>query len=105
MQDEGYIAKIFYPDGTKDIPVGAPICILVEEEEDVKKFADFVLDDAPAAAAPAAAPASQEAAPEAPQASATPASQSSSAPKDGRIVASPLAHKLAAEQGVSLSGI
>lgn len=52
LQDDGFIAKILC-DGPNmvDIPVGRPICIVVEEEEDVAAFADFVLDSEPAAAA------------------------------------------------------
>jgi pyruvate/2-oxoglutarate dehydrogenase complex dihydrolipoamide acyltransferase (E2) component len=30
MQDEGYIAKIMYPEGTKDVELGKVIAILVE---------------------------------------------------------------------------
>jgi pyruvate dehydrogenase E2 component (dihydrolipoamide acetyltransferase) len=65
MQEEGYIAKIVYPDGTKDIALGEVIAILVEEEEDVAAFANYTGEAAPAQAAPAkAAPA--KAAPAAP---------------------------------------
>lgn len=50
-------AKILFEGGTgADIPVGTPIMVTVEEEDDVAAFADFVLD---VAAAPAAAPAVQ----------------------------------------------
>lgn len=53
MQDEGYIAKILYEEGTKDIPVGTPICILVEDKEDLDGFKDYKGEEAaPAAAAP-----------------------------------------------------
>ena len=36
---EGYLAKIFTPDGTKDIKVGDMVCIVVENKEDVAAFA------------------------------------------------------------------
>ena len=56
MQDEGYIAQILYPEGSKDIPVGAPICILVEDEADIAKFKDFKASDAGPVESAAAAP-------------------------------------------------
>lgn len=58
-QDEGYVAKILVNEGDKDIPVGKPIAIFVEEEEDVAAFKDFTLDDV-AGAAPAAPAAAEE---------------------------------------------
>ncbi|KAI8823690.1 pyruvate dehydrogenase complex dihydrolipoamide acetyltransferase [Fimicolochytrium jonesii] len=56
-QDEGFIAKIFVESGTKDVAVNKPIAILVENKEDVEKFADYKLEDN---AAPASAPAAEE---------------------------------------------
>ena len=52
MQEEGYIAKLLFPDGTKDIPLGTPIAIVVDEKEDVDKFKDYTAGggEAPAAA-------------------------------------------------------
>ncbi len=38
MQDEGYIAKIMYPEGTKDVELGKVIAILVEKEADIAAF-------------------------------------------------------------------
>lgn len=108
MQDEGFIAKILYPDGTKDIPVGAPICILVEEKDDIAKFKDFKLENAgsasPAEPAPAADASKVEAAPASASSSST-ASAATSKSHGDRVVASPYAHKLANEKGVSLDGI
>ena len=45
-QDDGILAKILR-DGAnaQDLPIGTPICVTVEEEEDVAAFADFVPDD------------------------------------------------------------
>ena len=66
MQEEGYLAQVLYSEGSKDIPVGTTIAIVVEEEGDVAAFKDFKAEDAGAAepasakadaAAPAAAPA------------------------------------------------
>ncbi|KAJ7551544.1 hypothetical protein O6H91_06G019800 [Diphasiastrum complanatum] len=44
--EEGYLAKILLDDGTKDIPVGKPIAIFVENEEDVAKFNNYQGSDA-----------------------------------------------------------
>lgn len=44
MQEEGYIAKILFPEGAKDILLGTAMAILVENKEDVEKFKDFKPD-------------------------------------------------------------
>ena len=31
-QDDGYIAKLLVPDGAKDIPVGSPVAVFVEDQ-------------------------------------------------------------------------
>jgi pyruvate dehydrogenase E2 component (dihydrolipoamide acetyltransferase) len=41
MQEEGYIAKIMFADGTKDVPLGQLIAILVEEKADIAAFANY----------------------------------------------------------------
>ena len=50
MQDEGYLAKIFYEAGTKDIPLGRVLAVLAEDEDDVGAFKDMQAEagDAPA---------------------------------------------------------
>ncbi|KAI8364856.1 pyruvate dehydrogenase complex dihydrolipoamide acetyltransferase [Choanephora cucurbitarum] len=45
-QDEGFLAKILISEGDKDVPVGKPIAILVEDEADVEAFKEFTLEDA-----------------------------------------------------------
>ncbi|XP_065062813.1 dihydrolipoyllysine-residue acetyltransferase component of pyruvate dehydrogenase complex-like [Rhopilema esculentum] len=109
--EEGYLAKILVPGGTKDVPVKEIICIIVEEEADIAAFKDYTL---PASAAPVeAAPKKEEPVPEAPKVEPppskapepSPAKDAKSAPvkTDGRIMVSPLAKKLAAEKGLDLS--
>ncbi|KAM7267001.1 hypothetical protein ACFE04_009167 [Oxalis oulophora] len=34
--EEGFLAKILAPEGSKDVPVGQPICVMVEEESDIQ---------------------------------------------------------------------
>uniref|UniRef100_A0A0K8TSU4 dihydrolipoyllysine-residue acetyltransferase n=1 Tax=Tabanus bromius TaxID=304241 RepID=A0A0K8TSU4_TABBR len=54
--EEGYLAKIIVPAGTKDVPIGKLVCIIVENEGDVAAFKDFKDTGAPAKPAAAAAP-------------------------------------------------
>merc|ERR1719341_2707784 len=111
--EEGYLAKIFIEAGTRDIPIGKLLCIIVEEQEDVAKFADFDASSvseaaapappAPAAAAPAPPPPAPVAAAPAP---AAPAPVQRSAPvAGGKVFASPAAKRVAAEKGIDLSQI
>merc|ERR1712156_820612 len=39
--EEGYLAKIIIEAGTKDIPIGKPLCIIVTEKEDIAKFESY----------------------------------------------------------------
>jgi len=41
MQDEGYVAKLLFPEGSKDVPLGVVLAIIVENEEDIAAFADW----------------------------------------------------------------
>ena len=41
MQDEGYVAALLYPEGTKDIELGKVLAILVDNKEDVAAFANY----------------------------------------------------------------
>ncbi|KAI8371047.1 2-oxoacid dehydrogenases acyltransferase-domain-containing protein [Blakeslea trispora] len=45
-QDEGFLAKILISEGDKDVPVGKPIAVIVEDEADVEAFKEFTLEDA-----------------------------------------------------------
>ena len=71
MQEEGYVAKLLFTEGAKDVPLGAPVAIIVENKEDVAAFANY---DGSGAGAPAAEPA-----PAAAPAQATPAAPAASA--------------------------
>ena len=50
--EEGYLAKILLPGGSKEVPIGKLLCIIVSNKEDVEKFASFKPDSSEAAAAP-----------------------------------------------------
>ncbi|EXJ90693.1 pyruvate dehydrogenase E2 component (dihydrolipoamide acetyltransferase) [Capronia coronata CBS 617.96] len=45
-QEEGVLAKILKEAGEKDIPVGNPIGVMVEEGTDIAAFEEFTLEDA-----------------------------------------------------------
>ncbi|TDH04865.1 hypothetical protein EPR50_G00137550 [Perca flavescens] len=102
VQEEGYLAKIMVPEGTRDVPLGMPLCIIVEKESDIAAFKNYAeigvaeVSTPPLAPAPAAAPAA-----------ATPshAAAAPAAPRKGRVFASPLAKKLAAEKGIDLAQV
>ncbi|XP_011300910.1 dihydrolipoyllysine-residue acetyltransferase component of pyruvate dehydrogenase complex, mitochondrial [Fopius arisanus] len=107
--EEGYLAKIVVPAGTKNISIGSLVCIIVEQQSDVAVFKDFKDDGtavSPTPAAPATAAAPPPPPPAAPRAASTPAVAPSVPTSAGdRIFASPMAKRLAAERGLSLQGL
>ncbi|KAL2433633.1 Dihydrolipoyllysine-residue acetyltransferase component of pyruvate dehydrogenase complex [Exophiala dermatitidis] len=46
FQEEGVLAKILKESGEKDVPVGNPIAVMVEEGTDISAFEEFTLEDA-----------------------------------------------------------
>lgn len=108
--EEGYLAKILYESGAKDIPIGKLVCIIVENEADVAAFKDYKDDGSsgpakPAAAAAPSAPAPAAAAPPPPPSSRPSGAQTASEQKFGdRVLASPMAKRLAEQQKLRLDG-
>ena len=51
--EEGFLAKILIPAGSKDIPIGKLLCIIVENKDDVDAFKNYVPEEDGPAAAPA----------------------------------------------------
>jgi len=107
--DEGVIAHIAVPEGTEGVKVGAVIATLAEEGEDLDSVKPASGESAPAPAKeevkaapePAAAAASAAPAP-----AASPAPAPAPAAKDGdRVVASPLAKRIAAQKGIDLASV
>ncbi|KAM4828003.1 dihydrolipoyllysine-residue acetyltransferase component of pyruvate dehydrogenase complex, mitochondrial [Thomomys bottae] len=112
VQEEGYLAKILIPEGTRDVPLGTPLCIIVEKQADIAAFADYrpteVADLKPQAPPPVSPPVATvppTPQPLAPTPSATPAGLAVPSGPKGRIFVSPLAKKLAAEKGIDLSQV
>ncbi|KAM9333269.1 dihydrolipoyllysine-residue acetyltransferase component of pyruvate dehydrogenase complex, mitochondrial isoform 2-T2 [Pholidichthys leucotaenia] len=102
VQEEGYLAKIMVPEGTRDVPLGTPLCIIVEKESDIAAFKDYVETGVVEVATPPPPPAPTPAA--APAAAPTPA-PAAAAPRKGRVFVSPLAKKLATEKGIDLAEV
>ncbi|CAL9727842.1 dihydrolipoyllysine-residue acetyltransferase component of pyruvate dehydrogenase complex, mitochondrial [Monosporozyma unispora] len=114
FQDDGYLAKILVPEGTKDVPVNRPIAVYVEDEADVAAFKDFKIEDSSKPAeAPVAAAAEETASSEqtksesvkTEQPKKTATSQDVDSTPRTRIFASPLAKMMALEQGIALKNV
>uniref|UniRef100_A0A3P9KFP1 Dihydrolipoamide acetyltransferase component of pyruvate dehydrogenase complex n=1 Tax=Oryzias latipes TaxID=8090 RepID=A0A3P9KFP1_ORYLA len=104
VQEEGYLAKILVPEGTRDVPLGQTLCIIVEKESDIAAFKDYIETGMAEASMPPPPPA--PAATAAPAAAApSSAAAAPAAPRKGRVFASPLAKKLAAEKGIDLAQV
>eukprot|EP00578_Thalassiosira_sp_NH16_P007763 CAMPEP_0181118928 /NCGR_PEP_ID=MMETSP1071-20121207/23336_1 /TAXON_ID=35127 /ORGANISM="Thalassiosira sp., Strain NH16" /LENGTH=658 /DNA_ID=CAMNT_0023203453 /DNA_START=180 /DNA_END=2156 /DNA_ORIENTATION=- len=99
--EDGYIAAIITDEG-EAANVGSPVALIAANEADIpalKAYASSLAGGAPAAPA-AAAPAAASPAKAAPKAAANPAASAG-----GRVVASPLAKKMATEMGVDISTV
>lgn len=99
MVDGGVLAKIIMPTGSKDVPLGAPVCVVVDEAKDVPAFKDFV-----AGAAPAKAPVAEKKQPEKKEAKVA-APEPAKPVHSGKIVVSPAAKKLASDHNIDLAGV
>ncbi len=104
--DEGVVASILVEEGTENVQVGTVIAMLAEEGEDVEaaKSATPSGDTAPE-------PAKTEEKPVEPAPAPAPVPPPSSAlapapsPSGDRIIASPLAKRIAEQKGIDLSGV
>ncbi|KAA1468160.1 pyruvate dehydrogenase [Dentipellis sp. KUC8613] len=111
-QDDGVVAKIIKPDGSKNIAVGSPIAILAEEGDDLSaaaEMAEKASSEQPEPpkteeSAPPPPPKSEQPPPKAESSAPKPESKSELAEGD-RIFASPIAKKIALERGIPLSKI
>ncbi|KAK7131108.1 hypothetical protein R3I94_016290 [Phoxinus phoxinus] len=105
VQEEGYMAKIMIAEGTRDVPLGTPLCIIVEKESDISAFADYVESGVAASPPPAPAPVATPPPAAAPTTVPAAAPAAPAAPRKGRVFASPLAKKLAAEKGIDIAQV
>ena len=104
MQEEGYIAKLLFPEGAKDVKLGTVVAIIVDSMDDVSKFKEYSAEgSAPKVEAPKKAEVEQKRA--CPASMERPQSTPDSAAAGVRIIASPIAKKTAEESNVDLSKI
>src|SRR5690606_32654096 len=108
--DEGVLGRIVVPAGTEGVKVNEVIAYLLEEGEDASALPTGAGAPAKPAPAPESAPkpearpeAKAEAAPVPPKAA--PAAAPASGDDDGRVFASPLARRMAAQAGIDLSAV
>src|SRR6056297_46951 len=111
--EEGTLGKILVQSGTENVAVNTPIALLLEEDEDASALDTYQSKGAGGSApeaAPAPQPASAPAPQPAPQPAAAPAPQPAPAPQTagaggGRVLASPLARRLAKMNGIDLGAL
>ena len=107
--EEGVLGKILVAEGTEEVPVNQVIALLLEDGEDVTAL-EGGLEGAAEAPVPAAPPPPAESPAPVPSPPAAapvpaPAAPAPQAAAGGRVLASPLARRLAAEQGLDLSRV
>ena len=114
--DEGVIAEISVPEGTEGVKVGTVIATLAEEGEDPASVKGAAKAEKPSSlqerglgegtASPAQAPTPSPVPTPAPAPSAgEPAPSSPPAGGEGRVIASPLAKRIAADKGIDLTTV
>jgi pyruvate/2-oxoglutarate dehydrogenase complex dihydrolipoamide acyltransferase (E2) component len=98
---DGFLSKILSPEGT-DVPVGDIIAIIVDSEADV-----IAPQSDPAKTEPAQEPVPEPAPEKAQKEAKTPDATKIVPPtaSAGKVLASPLAKRIASEQGIDLSGL
>ncbi|KAG0129653.1 2-oxoacid dehydrogenases acyltransferase-domain-containing protein [Tuber indicum] len=108
-QEDGVLAKILKPSGSTDVAVGNPIAVIVEDGTDISAFGDFTVESAEGGAEAPPPPEGKPLDSPEPPRSEEPASSrgrlETVLERDGRIIASPLAKKIALEKGIALKGI
>ena len=108
--DDGTLGRIVVPEGTEGVAVNAVIALILGEGEDASALDAAASAPAPppTEAAPAAAPvapAQAPAAPPAPAAVSAPAAPVTAISAEGRVIASPLARRMAAQANVDLAAL
>lgn len=108
--EEGYLAKILLPVGTKDVPINQLIAIIVSEESDIAAFKDYTgeestteapaepVEEAPLQPEPVVAAAPVAPTPE-------PIATTPTASTTARVFASPLAKRVALERGIDINAV
>ncbi|KAF7522815.1 hypothetical protein G7054_g12000 [Neopestalotiopsis clavispora] len=114
FQEEGVIAKLLKESGEKDVPVGSPIAVLIEEGGDVSAFEGFSAADAGGDAAKPAPKEEKKSESSESSSAPTPAPEPEQYGSSGQRLQTALerepnvsiaAQRLAKEKGVALSGL
>ena len=100
--DEGVLGKILVPGGTEGVQVNQPIALLLEEGEDAGALEGY---SAGGAKAPAPAPEKSAEAKTSPTTAPTAPSPAPAADKGARVIASPLARRMAQQASVDLGAV
>jgi len=109
--DEGIVGKLLVAAGTEGVLVNSPICLLLEDGEDAEELATFqpASPAVPSGAAVAGEAKPLDAAPASPPVSApesTPSPVSApAASSGGRVFASPLARRIAAQSNIDITSL
>ncbi|KAF5390202.1 hypothetical protein D9757_002821 [Collybiopsis confluens] len=110
-QDDGVMAKIMAPDGTKNVKIGTPIAIIGEEGDELAAAADLATklsSEPPKESSKEPEPPKPESKAPTPPSSSSPAELKPSKPElpsGDRIFASPIAKKIALERGIPLAKV
>ena len=99
--DEGKLAKIMVVEGTEGVPVNQMIAVLLEDDEDDSALDGFSAGGSTPAVAAVPVEDKVESAPAPSQANGSAASVA----QGGRVFASPLARRIAADKGIDLSAV
>lgn len=110
--EEGYLAKILIPAGTKGVPIGKLVCIIVQNETDIAAFKDYKDDGSVSKTSPKAQtappPVTPAPIPLSPSPSADlvqpPPSTTALPASTERVYASPMAKRLAEQRNIRLQG-
>ena len=102
--DEGTLGKILVSEGTEGVAVNAPIALLLSEGEEATGLGADLPESRPAPSAPTPAPEAQPA-PAAEKPAPAPQARPNGQAKGDRIFASPLAKRMAANEGLDLSSL
>ncbi|KAL8683133.1 MAG: hypothetical protein Q9186_000846 [Xanthomendoza sp. 1 TL-2023] len=89
FQEDGVLAKILKESGEKDVAVGNPIAVMVEEGTDIASFESFTLDDAGGEKAPEKKESTEEAAESSEPADTGSQTAPSTLPKESRTESAP----------------
>lgn len=108
MSEQGYLAKILRPEGSKDVQVGEIIAVIVDDSSKIDKLKSYSAAAAAAASPKSAQPEKPaESQPEQPAVSSSqqPQETPQMSPAGDRKFASPLARTVAAQLGVDLKSM